>query len=108
MRTIHLLHLRIGIHNSLDLLIRYTPNPLIHRIGIRRDKEGRMGDGLMRVVIMDLTMVGRRLMAVRQADRPCYASGLMYNLNRYEVRRERLETVSIGSLRVMRQIDSDK
>jgi hypothetical protein len=61
MKTIHHLHLRIGIHNSLDLLIRFTLS--LHIIGIHRDKEGRMGDGLMRVVIMDLIMDGRRLMA---------------------------------------------
>jgi hypothetical protein len=36
-----------------------------------------MGVGLMRVVIMDRTMVGRRLMAgkVGLADRPCWLVG---------------------------------
>jgi hypothetical protein len=73
MRIIHHLHHRIGIHNSLDHLIRFIHS--LHIIGIHRDKEGRMGVGLMRVVIMDRTMVGRRLMAGRQADRPFWPIG---------------------------------
>jgi hypothetical protein len=34
-----------------------------------------MGVGSMRVVIMDRIMVGRRLMAGRQADRSCWPIG---------------------------------
>ena len=60
-KTIHHLHLRIGIHNSLDLLIPSIHS--LHIIGIHKDREGRMVVGLMRVVIMDRITVVRKLMA---------------------------------------------
>jgi hypothetical protein len=72
MRIIHHLHHRIGIHNSLEHLIPSTLS--LHIIGIHKGKEGRIGVGLMRVVIMDRIMDGRRLMAVRQA-RPSGRAG---------------------------------
>jgi hypothetical protein len=64
-----------------------------------------MGDGSMRVVIMDRIMVGRRLMGGRQADRPCCASGRRV-INRYKTGWE--DCIDRKSGRVMRQLDSEK